>query len=184
ILRGNGERVWRPLANPARLQLSVFGDANPRGFGLLQRDRATDNYLDAEARYERRPSVWIEPVGDWGKGAVLLAEIPTDSEANDNVVAFWMPESGLSAGSEHHLRYRMIWARDVEGDVPLARVLRTRTGQGGNSAAENDARIRKFLVDFSGETLAGLGEESAVEVQLGINNGKIVHQILNKMPGS
>ncbi|WP_306028451.1 glucan biosynthesis protein [Stappia sp. MMSF_3263] len=184
ILRGNGERVWRALANPARLQLSVFGDENPRGFGLLQRDRAADNYLDAEARYERRPSVWIEPVGDWGKGAVLLAEIPTDSEANDNVVAFWMPEGGLSAGSEHRLRYRMIWARDVEGDVPLARVLRTRTGRGGNSAAEGDANVRKFLVDFSGETLAGLGEESAVEAKLGVNNGKIAHLILNQMPGS
>ncbi|WP_417767390.1 glucan biosynthesis protein [Stappia sp.] len=184
ILRGNGERVWRPLANPARLQLSVFGDENPRGFGLLQRDRATDNYLDAEARYERRPSVWVEPVGDWGKGAVLLAEIPTDSEANDNVVAFWMPEGGLSAGSEHRLRYRMIWARDVEGDVPLARVLRTRTGRGGNSAAEGDANVRKFLVDFAGETLAGLGEESAVEAKLGVTNGKIAHLILNQMPGS
>ncbi|MHC5653154.1 OpgD/OpgG family glucan biosynthesis protein [Stappia sp.] len=184
ILRANGERVWRPLSNPARLQLSVFGEESPRGFGLLQRDRDADHYLDTEARYERRPSVWIEPVGDWGKGAVLLAEIPTDSEANDNIVAFWMPESGLSAGSEHRLRYRMIWAGDVEGDVPLARVLRTRTGRGGVAATEGRDNIRKFLVDFSGETLAGLGDGAAVEAQIGIGNGKIAHQILNKMPGS
>ena len=95
-----------------------------------------------------------------------------------------MPEGGLSAGSEHRLRYRMIWARDVEGDVPLARVLRTRTGRGGNSAAEGDANVRKFLVDFAGETLAGLGEESAVEAKLGVTNGKIAHLILNQMPGS
>ncbi len=184
ILRASGERVWRPLTNPASLQLSVFGETSPRGFGLLQRDREADNYLDTEARYERRPSVWVEPVGDWGQGSVLLAEIPSDSEANDNIVAFWMPENGLTAGSEHRLRYRMTWAMDVESDVPLARVLRTRTGHGGVAAVESDEDTRKFLVDFAGETLAGLGEEAAMDVHLAIGNGEVAHKILAKMPGS
>jgi glucans biosynthesis protein len=184
MLRASGERIWRPLTNPTQLQLSVFSETDLRGFGLLQRDRTADNYLDTEAHYERRPSLWVEPLGDWGPGAVLLAEIPSDSEANDNIVAFWMPENGLSAGSEHRLRYRMTWARDVEGDVPMARVLRTRTGAGGVAAVENDQDMRKFLVDFTGGALEGLGEDAAMDVALHVGNGEVAHKILSKMPGN
>ncbi|MGL4810894.1 MAG: glucan biosynthesis protein, partial [Beijerinckiaceae bacterium] len=79
ILGASGERIWRPLNNPPRTVVSSFSDANVRGFGLMQRDRAVSHYLDGVA-YERRPSLWIEPVGDWGAGAVQLIEIPTDDE--------------------------------------------------------------------------------------------------------
>lgn len=182
IQRASGERIWRPLTNPGELQLSVFAEDNPGGFGLLQRDRAPDHYLDAEARYERRPSVWIEPIGDWGKGSVFLAEIPSAQEVHDNIVAFWMPEHGLEAGSEHRLHYRMLWAMEVEGDVPLARVVRTRTGQGGTGSAKPDRDLRKFLVEFAGGPLVGLGEDAPVEVRLEVENGKIEHKILNKLP--
>src|ERR1700690_103269 len=34
---GGGERIWRPLSNPAQNHLNSFFDENPRGFGLLQR---------------------------------------------------------------------------------------------------------------------------------------------------
>ena len=64
---GTGERIWRPLNNPARTIASTFADASPKGFGLLQRDRAFDHYLDG-VFYERRPTLWIEPLGDWGEG--------------------------------------------------------------------------------------------------------------------
>ena len=66
---GAGERLWRPLNNPQRVMASAFGDNNPKGFGLMQRDRNYDHYLD-NVFYDRRPSVWIEPKGDWGKGAI------------------------------------------------------------------------------------------------------------------
>lgn len=184
ILRANGERVWRPLSNPDRLQLSFFGETNPRGFGLLQRDRSADNYLDTGARYERRPSVWVEPVGDWGRGSIMLAEIPTNSEVHDNVVAFWMPEAGLEAGAEHRLHYRMLWAGEVEGDYPLARAMRTRTGFGGNAAMEPDPDLRKFLVDFAGTPLEGLGDDADVQALVNVGNGKNVYQALNKVPGT
>ena len=39
IWRATGEALWRPLANPRELRVSVFADENPRGFGLLQRGR-------------------------------------------------------------------------------------------------------------------------------------------------
>jgi glucans biosynthesis protein len=91
ILSGNGERVWRQLANPKTLQVSAFTDQSPRGFGLLQRKRRFDAYEDFEARYELRPSLWVEPRGDWGQGHIELIEIPTEREIHDNIVAFWRP---------------------------------------------------------------------------------------------
>ena len=65
---GGGEHIWRPLNNPAHITVSAFQDEHPRGFGLLQRDRNFDHYLDGVG-YEKRPSTWVEPMGDWGKGS-------------------------------------------------------------------------------------------------------------------
>ena len=72
-------------------------DKSPKGYGLMQRDREFDHYLDVEAHYHQRPSLWVEPIGKWGKGAVELVEIPTDSETNDNVVAYWISAKPLLA---------------------------------------------------------------------------------------
>ena len=68
---------------------SAFVDSDPKGFGLLQRDRDFVHYLDDGVFYERRPSVWVEPLEPWGKGSVQLVEIPTDDETSDNIVAYW-----------------------------------------------------------------------------------------------
>ncbi|UWN50444.1 Glucans biosynthesis protein D [Alcanivorax sp. ALC70] len=60
---GGGEWLWRPLVNPPRLRFNSYGDDNPRGFGLLQRDQDFDHYQDDGVFYERRPSLWVEPRG-------------------------------------------------------------------------------------------------------------------------
>lgn len=98
VRRRDGDILWRPLNNPPRLASSYFGEENPQAFGLHQRKRSFDDYQDAEAHYELRPSVDVEPIGDWGKGMVRLVEIPTRYETNDNIVAFWVPEGQISAG--------------------------------------------------------------------------------------
>ena len=54
-----GAATWRPLSNPQTLQISAFVDHGPRGFGLMQRKREFSDYRDLEARYERRPAVWV-----------------------------------------------------------------------------------------------------------------------------
>ncbi len=99
IWNGRGEWLWRPLINPETLQVSAFVDDNPRGFGLLQRHRAFADYQDLEAHYERRPSLWVETIGEWGSGAVQLVEIPSKSEYHDNVVAFWRPRPTVTGTS-------------------------------------------------------------------------------------
>ncbi|MDF7041553.1 glucan biosynthesis protein, partial [Escherichia coli] len=111
IWRGSGEWIWRPLANPPVLRSQRFADDSPRGFGLLQRDRDFNNYQDG-VHYERRPSLWVEPLEGWGEGAVQLIEIPTDDEIHDNIVAMWVPKAPARAGSQYRLRYRLHWLAD------------------------------------------------------------------------
>ena len=101
---GAGEWIWRPLSNPVAPQVSVFLDRDPRGFGLLQRDRNFSDYQDLELAYELRPSYWIEPRDDWGEGKVELLELPTGDETNDNIVAAWAPSEGLDPGKAADLR--------------------------------------------------------------------------------
>jgi glucans biosynthesis protein len=128
MITGTGERVWRPLSNPAALKISTFVDHNPLGFGLIQRPRAFSHYQDAEARYDLRPSAWIKPSGDWGAGGVRLVEIPTPNEFNDNIVAFWRPDAPLKADDEHRFDYRIVWAGQIGDSAPLAKVVATRIG--------------------------------------------------------
>ncbi|BBI60252.1 hypothetical protein HSBAA_15580 [Vreelandella sulfidaeris] len=65
---GSGEWIWRPLTNPEHLRISTFMDSAPQGFGLMQRERDFNRYLDIEAQYHRRPSQWVMPLDDWGPG--------------------------------------------------------------------------------------------------------------------
>ena len=59
--------------------------------------------------YERRPSLWVEPKADWGKGTIQLVELPTDDETFDNIVAFWKPADKPRAGEELLFSYRLHW---------------------------------------------------------------------------
>lgn len=144
MITGGDRRLWRALTNPALLQVSAFVDENPKGFGLTQRQRRFDFYQDDEARYEKRPSAWIEPTADWGRGQIVLVEIPSDSEFNDNIVAFWRPEHPLEPSEQgHEFRYRIHWCALPPDAAPLGRVWATRAG-----AAVNGKGRRSMVVDF------------------------------------
>jgi glucans biosynthesis protein len=138
IWTGEGRRIWRPLTNPAALQISAHEDVSPRGFGLMQRSRSFAAYGDLDLKYEKRPSLWIEPRGAWGKGSVQLVEIPTRTETFDNIVAFWRPAEAWTAGAPQRLAWRLHWGMDHPYPGPGARVIATRAGGG------------RFLVDFQG----------------------------------
>jgi glucans biosynthesis protein len=145
ILNGRGERLWRPLANPRTVvQTSAFADESPKGFGLLQRKRDFADYEDAEAGYERRPSLWVEPSTEWGPGHVELIEIPSAREMNDNIVAYWQPREPIAAGQSRQFSYRLRFT-DEPLDDSLARVVATRVGQAVNAEAQ-----RSFIIDYKG----------------------------------
>lgn len=149
IQNGNGECIWRPLTNPQQLQTSAFIDNSPKGFGLCQRGRAFHDYEDLEARYERRPSLWIEPRGAWGKGFVELVEIPTDEEIHDNIAAFWKPHNAPEKGKAFPFAYRMHWGDQIPVAWSGARAIATRVGAGRKKGRTH------FVVDFIGPAVAG-----------------------------
>lgn len=178
---GAGERIWRPLNNPAGTQVSAFADATPRGFGLLQRDRQFDHYQDG-VHYERRPSLWIEPRGDWGRGAVQLVENPTDDEIHDNIVAAWVPAEPARSGQAHEFRYRMHWAADEPYPGPLTRVVATRLGNGGQAGTTRPRGLRKFVVEFKGEPLARLPMGVIPRPVLSASRGEFANILTEAVP--
>ncbi|MBJ3775697.1 glucan biosynthesis protein [Acuticoccus mangrovi] len=171
IASGSGERIWRPLNNPDRVVTSSFFDDHIKGFGLLQRDRDFTHYQDDGVFYNRRPSVWIETVGDWGKGAVQLVEIPTDDEIYDNIVAYWLPADLPEAGTSMTYRYRLHWNRAEPYPTKLATTTATRIGPGGVPGQPRPAGLTKYVIDFAGAPLKGLTREDGVTPVVSVGNG-------------
>lgn len=182
ILRANGEAIWRPLNNPPRVGTSYFAETAPRRFGLYQRDRDFDSYQDVGARYERRPSLEVEPVGDWGAGAIRLVEIPSDLEANDNIVAFWVPQAPARAGDALEFAYRLRWGDlPVDPQGPRAHVLRTSAGAGGVSGVAALPDQRKFVIDFAGGQAAALPPEARITPVVSVSGGELIGVTLDKI---
>jgi glucans biosynthesis protein len=158
IAKQDGGWIWRPLVNPERQhRVSRMQLDEPRGFGLVQRDRAFANYQDLETRSELRPSYWVTPRGAWGKGALELVEIPTDGEHNDNIVVYWAPERELAAGDEFAFGYTLSALADEPRPSPLARVLATRV-------RPSEAAVL-FVLDFEGFETQGHSEPLVANVR-------------------
>lgn len=169
IHMANGEQVWRSLSNPMQLQTSSFRVESPRGFGLLQRHTAFERFNDDEARYEKRISLWIEPLDDWGPGHVTLFEIPSDKEVYDNIIAYWQPATPLEAGNPHEIRYRMHWGRGSPHALEAGRVVDTGTG----GVPDSDEKL--FVIDYSdGRTIPDVSsDEAAVRIEATTSAGVI-----------
>lgn len=149
----SGEWLWRPLINPTSLRMSYLQANDPKGFGLIQRDRDFRDFHDLEARYERRPSAWVEPKGDWGKGNVVLVEIPTRSEVNDNIVAFWSPVESPGAGESVDLNYTLKFGPPGVSGHPWGMAMNTFLGDGNRVGGGNQEGAYRVLVDFAGGPL-------------------------------
>lgn len=179
---GNDEHLWRPLNNPAGIAVSSFSDHSPRGFGLMQRQRSFISYLDG-IHYERRPSLWIEPLQDWGAGSVQLVELHTSEEIYDNIVAMWVPAEPAKAGNHYSLHYRMTWAADAPITHSLARCVATRIGRGGE-AENRPTGTHKFEVEFQGDALNRLPAGQQPHIILSTNNGSILNSSCEPIPDS
>jgi len=174
IWTGHGEWIWRPLIDPDVVRVSSFVDDSPRGFGLMQRDRNFADYQDDGVFYDRRPSVWVEPKGSWGKGAVMLVELPTRDETADNVVAFWTPERKPQRGEELLYGYRLYWSRSNPiGAKGLATAGATRTGIGGIIGQPRKYFSWRFVIDFFGGNLPLLTDTDKVTPVITASRGRI-----------
>jgi glucans biosynthesis protein len=172
---GHGEWIWRPLANPRELRVNRFMDENPRGFGLIQRERDFTHYQDVEAQYHSRPSYWVEPLGNWGKGGVELVEIPSDEEIHDNMVAYWVPAQAPAAGKPLSFSYVLSAYAQAPRWPPGGRVVATRNGNPamGDNKGHFAAGARRMVVDFAGGDLDGLDGTQPVKADVNAENGQI-----------
>jgi periplasmic glucans biosynthesis protein len=177
LWRGNGEWIWRPLVNPAGIRVNSYFDENPRGFGLLQRDRLFDHYQDDGAHYHQRPSLWVEPKissnKGWGRGAVQLIELPAPDETFDNIVAFWNPADKPQPGQELLFSYRLHWGARMPFAPPLAQVVATWTGIGGIIGQKRKYFSWRFAVDFAGGELSTLAKKAQVEPVISASRGEV-----------
>lgn len=177
-----GEVFWRALNNTAALGNSYLWDNNPKAFGLYQRGRDFEAYQDSGAHYEKRPSVRVEPVGDWGQGSVRLIEIPSKLEADDNIVAFWVPAEPVKAGDAREFRYLLRWGDFNPDGKTLAYVSDTRGGQGGVSGIENAASLRKFAIDFKGGALESWDLATPPDIVASATGGTVKVAAVSKIP--
>ncbi|WP_460450879.1 OpgD/OpgG family glucan biosynthesis protein [Alsobacter sp. SYSU BS001988] len=182
---GAGEWLWRPLRNPKEISFSAFMDTNPRGFGLMQRDRTFEHYQDIDLGYETRPSYWVEPRGGWGEGRIELVEIPTGDETNDNVVAYWTPNAAPEPGQSLSWGYRITAVSDD---------FRLHPGGAAHNTWQTSARAlgapeppapgsRRFIIDFAGGDLGYyLTDPEKVQIVPSTSAGKIVRTFLVPNP--
>jgi glucans biosynthesis protein len=166
ILTGSGEWLWRPVSNRETLQISAFSDLNPRGFGLLQRSRSFDAFYDDETHWELKPSLWIEPIGDWGEGDLRLLEIPAAAETNENVIALWRSKAGMAGATSVMVAYRQFWCWSPPSRPPLASCVSSRRGKVGNR--------QRFAVEMEGDLFADPAKAAAASADVHAAPGKIV----------
>ncbi|HEX9444353.1 MAG TPA: glucan biosynthesis protein G [Candidatus Binatia bacterium] len=177
IALGTGEWIWRPLVNPQKLRMSYFEAENPRGFGLLQRDRNFHDYEDLETRHELRPNAWIVPGGPWGKGQIKLVEIPSPKEINDNIVAYWIPRALPQPGQPIDLAYKIYLQTEEPLDAAAGRVTATRLGAGDRDDA------KRFVLDFEGAKLKALAADAAVKPVVSAGpDGQVLQPTVTKNP--
>jgi glucans biosynthesis protein len=172
MLSGQNEWIYRPVANRQNLQVSAFVDENPRGFGFLQRDRDFASFMDDDQHWEQRPSLWIEPIGDWGPGWVTLLEIPAESQTNQNIVAYWRSRAGLVAGTEPAFAYRQFWCWTPPNRPPYAVASKSRSGR--TPGAPANAKRRRFQIEFTGDILGDETQSPDVTPKASAATGSIV----------
>ena len=184
MLTGAGERIWRPLDNPPHPLTNSFTDKDPKGFGLLQRDRNFDHYQDDGVYYEKRPSLWIEPQGAWGPGAVTLFELPTRGETDDNIVAFWTPSAPAKAGNHYALDYRLHWIGDEPLPSGVARTVDCWRGVAGRPGTPPIPDATRLVADFEGGSLAGLDRSSGVEPVVSLSGSAPISSVAYPVVGT
>ena len=172
--QGGSEWLWRPLTNPGRQLATSFAVHELKGFGLMQRDRAFASYEDVEARYERRPSAWVVPQGNWGPGRVELLQLPTPDETHDNIVAYGVPARPPAPGQPLDIAYRIAWQGDEPQRPPNGWTVQSRFGRGFAALGPGEVQ---YVIDFAGPALDALPADAAVEAVVTPGpNGRLIER--------
>ncbi len=160
----DGTAHARSLTNPSAPRVDVFAETDPRGFGLVQRDRDFSHYQDDGVFYDRRPTLWAAPTKPLGAGEVRLYAFPTDSEYTDNVAAYWTPKAPVQPGRRIDVSYRLDWsANPAPAGTQMARLVDVWRGRGDTAEAD------RLVLDF-----AGVPEGTKPEIWADLSSGKLL----------
>jgi glucans biosynthesis protein len=108
---------------------------------------------------------------------VRLVEIPTQSETNDNVVAFWVSRSPARKGDRKEYTYRISSLMDEAALSPAGRVIATRTGP-----VPSEPKQRRMVVEFAGGKLGALDPQQPVTSDVSSTNAKIARSYVEALP--
>jgi glucans biosynthesis protein len=185
------DRLWRPLVNGrSQPQISAFAAKPLAGFGLLQRERRFEAYLDVEARQEARPGLWVatdRADSAFAEGAVQLYEIPSGEEYADNIVAAFVPAAPAQPGTPLRLAYGLttVGAEPVMAipETTLARVTSTRFGSAERLRPTNppSPQRRLCVIDFGGPGLPK-GPDDDVAAEVSASAGTMHEPVANFVP--
>ncbi len=174
-----GEWIWRPLLNPGTLEMDFFSTQNIQGFGLLQRDGKFSNYEDLGARYDKRPNAWVEAQGEWGQGKIVLVQLPTPDETNDNMVAFWTPNAPVTPDTPLAFAYHVSFGKSDIPQNPMGTVVNTFIGDGNRIGGGNALNAYRVIVDFVGGPLNKLSSNSPINSQVtALEGGEILEHFV------
>ena len=178
-----GEWLWRPILNPKKLQMDYFQTENVRGFGLIQRNVEFRDYLDNEAQYQKRPSAWVEPKGDWGQGQVVLVQLPSPDETNDNIVAFWSPTAKVTPEAPIALEYLLkVGDYSITGQK-MGAAINTFVGDGSRIGGGTSRGAYRIIVDFSGGVLSKLSPGTRLTASVtGLEDSEILDHFVEYIP--
>jgi periplasmic glucans biosynthesis protein len=172
---GKTQWLWRPLVNPQKThRVSSFPADNVTAFGLLQRDHDFRSYEDLGARYDLRPSLWVQPATNWGAGTIELVEIPTPNEVNDNIVAYWVPKQKPAPGQEIHWACTLSSFLTGPEHSALETVLATRI------SPEHDKIPPHFVIDFTGDAPGSFATNATVQAKIQTSRGEIQNLVVHK----
>ena len=166
-------RLWWPLRDPKRIAIYRFPETNPGGFGLMQRARRAGDYRAYGMHYERRPNAWVTPEGNWGPGHLLLVELPTTTQTNDNISAFWVPKNQPPALTPMTFHYRINWTGDDPRGAHLGYVTAWRR-------AQRPAHTQTYVIDFKGPVLARLSPAALAPVVHAYGPARVVNPWLTR----
>ncbi len=173
ISEGKDTHIWQPLVNyfGKSPMITNFHSTRPNYFGLIQRDRSYEDYLDSKHLYNKKSNLWITPGKNWGTGTIRLVEFPTDNENDDNIALFWIPDITPTIGKAFNFNYTMHWSiKSPPLPADIATVKFTRYG-----INHNDRKQTFFVVNFTGSQLKKLASVEPVSAVVKVSrNGKLV----------
>ncbi|HJO95264.1 MAG TPA: glucan biosynthesis protein [Victivallales bacterium] len=164
--------IWKPLVNYPKHKMNNNDTKTitPDYYGLIQRTRGYNNYMDPLVRYHLNPSAWIIPNNDWKSGTVRLFQLQTTNEWLDNINTFWMPDNYPEIGKPYNFDYTIFFSLK-EPNEKLAYVKFTNSG-----LKELSSQMEKlgnqdsvFVLSYAGNEIKKTNIKVKLEVSDGVN---------------